>query len=185
MNEDLNILIEGCIKYDRQSQEKLYRLYYNDLLILCSKFFDEEHDIITAMNNGMLQVFNNIEKYNPKKGELYPWIYVVVRNASISYLRQLNAIPETVELKFDVQLETSTNPLAQYNDDIVYSFLKTLSLTTRAVFNLFYLERFLIKEIAHKLNMKEGTVKWHLNDGRNKLRTHFANNKHLYYANEQ
>lgn len=185
MNAELNILIEGCIKYNRQSQEKLYRLFYNDLLILCSKFFDEEHDIITAMNNGMLQVFNNIEKYNSKKGEFYPWMYVIVRNASISYLRQLNSLPEMVELKFDVQLETSTNPLLQYSDDIVFTFLKTLSLTTRAVVNLFYLEGFLIKEIAFKLNMKEGTVKWHLNDGRNKLRTHFANNKHLYYANEQ
>ncbi|MCX6209361.1 MAG: sigma-70 family RNA polymerase sigma factor [Bacteroidetes bacterium] len=184
MNEELNILIKGCIAYDRISQEKLYRQFYPDLLVLCSKFFDDEHDIITAMNNGMLQVFNNIEKYNPQKGGLYAWIYVIVRNAAISHLRHQKIQPQSQQLTHEVQLESSSNPLQPYNEEIVYTFLKTLTITTRAVFNLFYIEGFLIKEIAYKLNMKEGTVKWHLNDGRNKLRTHFANNKHLFYANE-
>jgi len=40
---------------------------------------------------------------------------------------------------------------------------------------LFYVEGLLIKEIAICLNMKEGTVKWHLSDGRSKLKTFFNN----------
>ncbi len=154
------------------------------MLDLCSKFFDDEHDVVTALNNGMLQVFNNIEKYNAKKGELYPWMYVIVRNAAISHLRNQKLIPSTVQLGVEMQLETSTNPLKDCSEEIVYTFLKTLSISTRAVFYLFYVEGFLIKEIAYKLDMKQGTVKWHLNDGRTKLKTHFANNKNLFYANE-
>ena len=175
--------MQGCINYDRLSQEKLYRHFYPALFALCKKFFDDEHDIKTALNNGMLQVFNNIEKYDYKKGELFGWIYTIVRNATISSVRAKKAVPATQELVIDLQIETSTNPLKDANKETVEKYLKTLNLTTRAVFNLFYVEGFLIKEIATGLDMKEGTVKWHLSDGRNKLKTFFNNDtKQVVYA---
>lgn len=162
----------------------MYQHFYLDLLALCSKFFDDEHDIITAMNNGMLQVFNNIEKYDAAKGNLQGWVYTVVRNAAISYLRQQKLTPTTYELGVDMQIESTTNLLQDCSEELIYTFLKSLTLSTRAVFNLFYVEGFLIREIATALNMKEGTVKWHLNDGRNKLKQHFATNKQIVYANQ-
>jgi len=39
-----------------------------------------------------------------------------------------------------------------------------------------YIEDYSIKEIAASLDMKDGTVKWHLNEGRNKLKVIFQNN---------
>lgn len=177
------VLLQGCIAYNRLSQEKLYRQFYPALFALCSKFFDDEHDIKTALNNGMLQVFNNIEKYDATKGELFGWIYVIVRNAAISGIRAKKATPTTQELTIDLQIETSTNPLKDADKETVEKYLKSLSFTTRAVFNLFYVEGMLIKEIAQGLDMKEGTVKWHLGDGRNKLKTFFNNDiKQVVYA---
>lgn len=90
MTDNLNILLKGCIRYDRLSQEKLYQQVYPDLFALCHKFFDDEHDILTALNNGMMSVFNNIEKYDTRKGDLYGWIYSIVRNAAISVVRIKN-----------------------------------------------------------------------------------------------
>ena len=131
----------------------------------------------------MLQVFNNIEKYDTKKGDLKGWIYTVVRNAAISLVRTKNATPITQQLSADLQVETSINPLKEIAHEKVIAYLKTLNTTTRAVFNLFYLEGYLIKEIANDLDMKEGTVKWHLNDGRNKLRLFIkSHSKHIEYA---
>ena len=176
MTEDLNILLQGCIKYDRLSQEKLYRQFYPALFVLCNKFFDDEQDIITALNNGMMKVFNNIEKYKPKKGDLSGWIYVIVRNAAISHVREKNKQMVTQEITAELQIESSINPFKDATNETVISFLNTLTTTTRAVFNLFYIEGFLIKEIAVNLDMKEGTVKWHLNEGRNKLKITFNNN---------
>ena len=176
MTEELHILLKGCIKYDRLSQEKLYRQFYPALFVLCNKFFDDEQDIITALNNGMMKVFNNIEKFDNKKGDLSGWIYVVVRNAAISHVREKSKQMVTQEISTDLQIESSQNPFKDASSETVIRFLNTLSVTTRAVFNLFYIEGFLIKEIALNLDMKEGTVKWHLNEGRNKLKIIFNNN---------
>ncbi|MEI6184244.1 MAG: sigma-70 family RNA polymerase sigma factor [Bacteroidota bacterium] len=176
MTEELHILLKGCIKYDRLSQEKLYRQFYPALFVLCNKFFDDEQDIITALNNGMMKVFNNIEKFDKKKGDLSGWIYVVVRNAAISHVREKNKQMVTQEISAELQIESSQNPFKDASSETVIRFLNTLSVTTRAVFNLFYMEGFLIKEIALQLDMKEGTVKWHLNEGRNKLKITFNNN---------
>ena len=173
MTEDLNILLKGCIKYDRLSQEKLYRQFYPALFVLCNKFFDDEQDIITALNNGMMNVFNNIEKYNPAKGDLQGWMYSIVRNAAISHVRTKRNEQKMLEITTEMQIEVSINPFKDASNEMVISFLNKLSTTTRAVFNLFYIEGFLIKEIAVSLDMKEGTVKWHLNEGRNKLKTIF------------
>ena len=168
-------IIEGCVKYDRLSQEKLYRQLYPDLLLLCSKFFDDEHDILTALNNGMMQVFNNIEKYDVAKGDLRGWVYVVVRNAAICLVRTKKTISKIEPLTNELQAETSINPFKGIANETAIQYLQTLTTTTRAVFNLFYLEGYLIKEIAVCLDMKEGTVKWHLSDGRSKLKLFFAN----------
>ena len=173
MTDDLNILLKGCIKYDRLSQEKLYRQFYPDLFALCHKFFDDEHEILTALNNGMMNVFNNIEKYDARKGDLAGWIYSIVRNAAISVVRTKRRELVTDELVGDLQLEASSNPIGNLDEEVILAFLSTLGATTRAVFNLFYMEGFLIKEIANSLDMKEGTVKWHLSESRAKLKANF------------
>jgi RNA polymerase sigma factor (sigma-70 family) len=163
----------------------LYRQLYPKLLQLCSKFFDDEHDILTALNNGMLQVFNNIEKYEVAKGTIDAWVYVVVRNAAMTLVRNKKTTPKTQELTAELQVETSVNPLKDISNEAVLVYLKTLSITTRAVFNLFYIEGLLIKEIAINLDMKEGTVKWHLSDGRNRLKIFYANTtKNELYAKQ-
>ena len=174
--EDLSTLLKGCRKYDRRCQEMLYRKLYPDLFVLCNKFFDEEHDIITALNNGMLNVFKNINQFDKEKGPLEGWVYIIVRNATISLIRKKKREIVCQEIKNDMDLEISINPLKDETQEFVISFLTSLTSTTRAVFNLFYIEGFLIKEIATCLDMKEGTVKWHLNDGRNKLKLIYNNN---------
>ncbi|MFP5039494.1 RNA polymerase sigma factor [Parasediminibacterium sp. JCM 36343] len=176
MIDDIHILLQGCIEYDRLSQEKLYRQLYPALFALCNKFFDEEDDIVTALNNGMLRVFNNIEKYNPAKGTLDGWIYSIVRNAAITLVRVKKNQMATEELSYNLQLETSINPFKDAKEETILAFLTKLNPATRAVFNLFYIEGFLIKEIAGSLDMQEGTVKWHLSEGRNKLKTIFKDN---------
>ena len=76
----------------------------------------------------------------------------------------------TNELVGDMQLEASVNPLSNLDEEVILAFLSTLSASTRAVFNLFYIEGFLIKEISQSLEMKEGTVKWHLSESRGKIK---------------
>ena len=143
---------------------------------MCNKFFDDDQDIVTAINNGMLRVYKNIEQYDSNKAELFTWVYTIVRNAALTLVRDKKNKVAFVELTGDISSDVNVNPFANTEDTEVFLYLGKLTATTRAVCSLFYIEDYSIKEIAASLEMKDGTVKWHLNEGRNKLKMIFQNN---------
>ena len=133
---------------------------------------NEKHEIITALNNGMLKVFNNISQYDASKGELFNWMYTVVRNAALTMLRDKKTII-TIEINDIVPEILNHNPFQKAEWKDIYIYLDKLPPTTRAVCSLFYIEGFSIKEIGISLDMKEGTIKWHLSESRSKLKSIF------------
>jgi len=120
----------------------------------------------------MLKVFKHIHEYDPSKGSFFNWAYTSVRNAALTLIRDKK--PNlTFELNENMQEAYGPNPFKQLEWKDIYYYLGQLPSNTRYVCNLFYLEGFSIKEIAAAISMKEGTVKWHLNECRNRLKTIF------------
>ena len=167
--EKLEEIIEGCKRRETLYQEKLYRHFYPALYTLCKTFFSDEHDIITALNNGMLRMFAQIDKYDATKGSFYSWLHAVVRNTALTFLRDSKQF-RTTELTEEVYESLGENPFNHFKWEELFKLLSRLPTDTRAVVVLFYVESFSIKEISGMLRMKEGTVKWHLSEGRKKLR---------------
>ena len=81
----------------------------------------------------------------------------------------------TYELNENMQETSSFNPFKQLEWKDIYFYLDKLPANTRSVCCLYYIEGFSIKEIAISIDMKAGTVKWHLNECRNRLKTIFEN----------
>ena len=86
----------------------MYRQFYPALFALCKTFFDDNQEIVTAINNGMLKVFKNIEQYDEEKGTFFNWVYTVVRNAALTEIRNkktsvslayIGTIPDTAFFK--------------------------------------------------------------------------------------
>ena len=174
----INDILEGCKQNNRQSQEELYRQFYPALFALCKQFFDDKHEALTALNNGMLKVYKNIGQYNSSKGEFFNWAYTIVRNAALTLIRDKKQYAFT-ELQEDVNVLPASNPFKSLEWKDVYVHLGKLPPVTRAVCSLFYIEGFSIKETASSLSIKEGTVKWHLNECRNKLKRIFESSCQL------
>lgn len=168
--DDIKHIIEGCKKQDRLSQEKLYRQFYPALFALCKTFFEDKHDVLTALNNGMLRVYKNVEQFDNSKGVFFNWVYTIVRNAALTSVRdkKTDASPEL--LADDLEDKAFYNPFLDKEWEDIYLLLAKLPPTTRAICTLYYMEGFLIKEIAAALDMKAGTVKWHLNESRKRLK---------------
>lgn len=176
--DELNDIIAGCRQNDRICQEKLYRQFFPPLYALCKKFFDDNHEVLTALNNGMLRVYKNIGQYDSSKGEFFNWVYTIIRNSALTLIRGKKAEP-IVELDKDISEIVDYNPFIKADWKDIYKYLDRLPSSTRAVCSLFYMEGFSIKEISSSLQMKDGTVKWHLNESRNKLKEIFIKNYHL------
>lgn len=174
----LSEIIAECKRNNRKSQEELYRQFYPALFALCKKFFADEHEIQTALNNGMMKVFKNISQYDATKGEFFNWVYTVVRNSCLTLLRSKK--PEFhLELNDDTEYLISYDPFETVEWEEVFNRLNRLPPATRAICSLYYLENFTVKEIGQEMNIKEGTVKWHLNESRNKIRDGFTKNKEI------
>jgi len=174
--ENLHDIIEGCKRNDRISQEKLYRQFYPGLFALCKKFFSDEHDILTSLNNGMMNVFKNIGQFDPAKGELFNWAYTIVRNAALTQLKSKNNEWQNEEITEHIEQTSQYSPFKELEWKDVYYYLGKLPPSTRAVCTLYYMEGYAIKEIAGQLNLSEGTIKWHLSESRTKLKLLFKNN---------
>jgi RNA polymerase sigma-70 factor (ECF subfamily) len=168
--DEITHIIEGCKKNDRLSQEKLYRQFYPALYALCKTFFENNHDILTALNNGMLRVYKNIERFDQNKGALFNWVYTIVRNAAITLVK--DKIKEIrMDLFTDDLAENAIyNPFREKEWHDIYLLLGKLPHTTRAICSLYYMEGFSIRDISVALEMKEATVKWHLHEGRKRLK---------------
>ena len=167
-------IIEGCKRNDRSCQEKLYRQFYPGLYALCRKFFNDRHDLLTALNDGMLNVFKNIGQFDPSKGEIFNWAYTIVRNAAITQLNNRKTLQFTTELTVKIEKTLYDNPFKELEWNDIYFYLDKLPPATRAVCLLHYLEGFSIKEISESLNLSEGTIKWHLSESRERLKTLFS-----------
>lgn len=170
--KNLDVILKGCINNDSNCQEKLYRHYYSVLFALCKNFFSDPHDILTALNNGILKVFRNVTQYDSSKGEFFNWMYTIVKNAALTLMRnkKKGRLTEWHQCLDDC---VANCPFKQLEWKDIYYFIGKMPANTREVCSLYYLQGFSIKEIAKTIDMKEGTVKWHLNECRNRLKIIF------------
>jgi RNA polymerase sigma-70 factor (ECF subfamily) len=167
--EDLQQLILGCGRRERLAQEKLYRRFYAPLFLLCKRFFTHDHEAMECLNDGMLKVYKKINDFQNEKGEFFNWVYTIVRNTALDKLKLKKIAAETeITESIDVVFKSNLLDALEWKD--VYKLLDVLTPATRAVCALFYLEGFTIKEISEKLEVSTGTIKWHLNQARAKLK---------------
>jgi RNA polymerase sigma factor (sigma-70 family) len=121
----------------------------------------------------MMKVFERIGSYRPERGRFFNWAYTIVRHTALDKLKSSIARTARTSLpdKDWPEVESGENPLRAMEEKDIYRVLDRLSPATRVIFDLFYIENFTVREIAEELSIAAGTVKWHLSDGRRKLKT--------------
>ena len=169
--EDLEQLIRGCKRNDRKSQEQLYKQFYAPLYCLCRRIFENDHEAIESVNDGMIKVFNNISAYREDKGRFFNWVYTIVRHTALDKLRAALPFTEHVGgLDGIPEAEAGRNPMEELEWKDMYVLLDQLNPATRVVCSLFYMEGYSVKDIAEQLSISDGTVKWHLSESRKKMK---------------
>jgi RNA polymerase sigma factor (sigma-70 family) len=166
-------VINGCKRNDRLSQEKLYKQFFPALFCMCKRFFQNDHEAVEAVNDGMLKVYKNIDTYREGKGAFFNWIYTIVRNTALDKLKLSVPIVQRAEPLSGIEPGSGDNPLHALESRELYKLLDHLTPATRVVCSLFYLEGYSIAAISEQLKISPGTVKWHLSESRRKLKEIF------------
>ncbi|WP_158991870.1 RNA polymerase sigma factor [Mucilaginibacter sp. L196] len=164
-------LVNGCIGNERSAQESLYRHFYAQMLRICYRYLKTNDLAQEAVNEGFLKIFQNIKTYDAHKGDLGAWICTIIIRTAIDYNRK--------EFKFftedfddqdtdDFFLEPSV--LSKLYAEDLLKTIQQLPDATRVIFNLSVIDGYSHKEISTQLNITEGTSRWHLAEGKKKLR---------------
>ena len=164
-------LVNGCIGNERTAQEGLYRHFYAQMLRICYRYFKTNDLAQGAVNEGFLKVFQNIKTYDAQKGDLGAWICTIIIRTAIDYNRK--------EFKFFTEDYNDQDEGDFFLEPVILSklyaedILKTIQQlpdATRVIFNLSVIDSYSHKEISTQLNITEGTSRWHLAEGKKKLR---------------
>ncbi len=165
---ELEQLIQGCIRNERSSQEKLYRLFYPKMMAMVRRYIDHDEQAEEVMNNGYLRAFQKLGQYN-FQGSFEGWLRKIIFHAVSDYVKQNNRYSEKVVLVEKDEMVHKDHADKLYYDQLV-QLVQALPDATRTVFNMYVMEGFTHKEIGNMLGISEGTSKWHLSEGRRQLK---------------
>lgn len=174
--EDLQKIVDGCIKGKRKYQEQLFKLYYGKMMAVCMRYAKDQDEAQDMVQNGFIKIFNKLDVYN-FEGSLEGWIRRIMVNTAIDQIRKNKRDPFSIEDDNRVQNLEEDIPFSDEDDydvkikaETAIKAISALSPAYRTVFNLYVVEGFTHKEIAEYLGISEGTSKSNLAKAKQKLK---------------
>ena len=161
-------LIKRCIKNERLAQKSLYERYYSKMMGVCMRYASHREQATEMLNLGFLKVFNSIQKYAEKGSNLEAWMYRIMVNTAIDYLRA-EIRHQHADIEKSVYVEDTADVLADLAAEQIMAMINELTPAYRAVFNLYVIEGYNHAEIGKLLGINEGTSKSNLAKARAKL----------------
>ena len=168
MKEELKQIIEGCIRNERKYQEKLFKIYYGKMLMVCTRYTMDDDSAQEILQNGFIKIFEKLEMFD-FKGSFDGWVRRIIANTAIDSIRKSKRMPLLSENDSEFVTETE-NTMEEEEDMEFQSVQANIALVAveeltpgyRAVFNLYVFEEYTHKEIAEILGISEGTSKSNL-----------------------
>ncbi|ANE53620.1 RNA polymerase sigma factor [Flavisolibacter tropicus] len=162
-------MIEGCLANDRKAQKLLYEHLYEFAMTIALRYSRDEMDAADIMSHAFVKVFKSIRTFDSSKGSLHAWIKRIVVNEGLDHIKSRNRFSENVELETVAEPGINNSVLERMGAEEIMKLIQKLPPATHAVFVLYAVEGYNHREIAERLNISEGTSKWHLSEARKTL----------------
>lgn len=161
-------LIKGCIKNERLAQKRLYERFYGKMFGVCMRYSSHREQATEIMNLAFFKVFKTMESFAEKGGNLEAWIYRIMVNTAIDYLRA-EVRHQHSDIEKTVYVEDTSDVISDMSAEDIMRMVNKLTPAYRTVFNLYVVEGYNHKEIGDMLGISEGTSKSNLAKARAKL----------------
>mgnify|MGYP003949851697 CR=1 FL=1 len=163
--EQLQSIVERCKDNDRNSQHKIYELYYGKMLGICLRYSKNMDDAKDLVQDGFIKVFKKIHLYKAD-GSFDGWLKTLFVNTALDTYRKnkrrSNLVDDSLIEDKAIEVEENNDSKDTYKglsvNDVVQAMHK-LSPAYRTVFNLYVMEGLTHKEIAEELDINIGTSK--------------------------
>jgi RNA polymerase sigma-70 factor (ECF subfamily) len=162
-------LLEGCLANDRKAQKLLYEQFYEFAMTIALRYSRDEMDAADIMSHAFVKIFKSIRTFDSSKGSLYAWIKRIVVNEGLDHIKSRGRFSENVEVETVAEPSINNAALEEMGADEIMKLIQKLPPATHAVFVLYAVEGYNHREIGERLNISEGTSKWHLSEARKTL----------------
>jgi RNA polymerase sigma factor (sigma-70 family) len=169
VEQDIKLLLEGCLTNNRKAQEGLYRQFYGFAMTIALRYSRDEHDAADIMSHAFVKIFKSIKSFDSRKGNLHGWIKKIIVNEGLDHIKSRKRFSENVDVETIAEPEVNNAALEQMGSEEIMNIIKRLPPATHAVFILYAVEGYNHREISEQLGISEGTSKWHLSEARKTL----------------
>lgn len=173
-----NQLVERCLSGESAAWEDLVRVHSRRVYSICYRFTGSDQEAQDLTQEVFLRVFRSLKSFRAGEGSFTVWLSRLSRNLLIDHYRRtkLDRATDSIEEQLPM-LEEKTAMISRTEgmvagreaSELLQGALQKLSPELRETVILRDLEELEYREIAHVLNVPEGTVKSRLNRGRAEL----------------
>lgn len=164
-------IIDGCVQWDRVSQERLYRLFSKELFKVCRLYASDIQDAEDMLHDAFMHIYKQIGSYN-FSGSFEGWMRRVTVNCCLQALRKRKSFTQVQDIpvveEHEVEMEAGI-PFSKILEEI-----NKLPAKAGLVLKLYALEGWSHAEIAEELEISVGTSKSQLNYARSVLKQKLA-----------
>lgn len=167
--QDIQLIIDGCLANSRKAQELLYRQFYGFAMTVAMRYSRDEMDAADILSHAFVKVFKSIGQYDATKGSFHAWLKRIITNEGLDHMKARNRFESPQELEAAEEVPINHHVVEQMSAGDIMKLVQKLPPATHAVFVMYAVEGYNHREIAEKLNISEGTSKWHLSEARKTL----------------
>lgn len=177
-------LVNRCLNGDDVAWSQLVEEYKSLVYSICRLSDISDQDADDLAQEAFIKIWMNLANYDPNRGGLTSWIASVTRNLRIDRFRRgrhdrlTESIDEGWESQGTVSIAAQIADSRQTQFDSAFSneartlvsrTVSQISPVMRDVISLHLLQELDKREIAHRLQIPEGTVKSRVNRGLTQL----------------
>ena len=159
-------LVGACQRVDRAAQKQLFECTQAQIYRLAARIVGEQ-EAADVTQQAYLQVFRKIGQFSGRSA-LATWIYRIAVNEALQHIRRRGRRSATA-LEFEPVDQAPNQTNTADLRDALDAALADIDPELKAVFLLKEVEELPYSEIAHVLNIPEGTVGSRLNRARREL----------------
>jgi RNA polymerase sigma factor (sigma-70 family) len=163
---DIQEMLDGSLANKRKAQEALFRHFYGFAMTIALRYSRDDMDAADIVSHAFVKIFKSIHSFDTGKGSLYAWIKKIVVNEGLDHIKSRTRFSDNVELETVPEPQINNSVIEQMGAEEIMEIVKKLPPATHAVFVLYAVEGYNHREIGQKLNISEGTSKWHLSEAR-------------------
>jgi len=175
-HQTLTALLERIQHHDEMALSALYDAHVDAVFSVALHVLGNQQDAEEVTQDVFLRIWHKAEQYDPQRGRFLTWLLTITRRLAIDQVRRkqrVAEVPNPVSLDAHEQLWDQVVAQEEMTDlqRNLLSALQELPGEYREVILLAYFRGMTHVEIAAFLGRPLGTVKTHIRQGMEKLRT--------------